>query len=112
MQMSVTGLVVTVLIIILGIYDLVAVVYGYLTGKTTTTSVSNFLIKAGFTSPMVICAFSYVLGHLYGVMYPAECPPPSANILAPNFWMGMTFVLLGALVVLWRKKNEKSGLKS
>lgn len=102
--MSITGLVVTIVIIVLGIYDLAAVVYGYWTGKTTTTSVSNFLIKAGMQSPMIVGAFFFVLGHLYGDMTPAECPPPSANILAPNFWMISSGLLVFAYVILWRKK--------
>lgn len=103
MQMSVTGLAVTILIIFLGIYDLVVV----LLNKDTAHSVSDYLIKAGWKRPMITATFAFVLGHLYGNMVPAECPPPSANILAPNFWMGMFFVMLGAYVVLWA--NSKPG---
>jgi len=102
--MSTTGLVVTILVIILGIYDLCCVVYGLITKKSTTFSVSAFLIKAGVTSVFVGFAFGFVDGHLFGYMYPAECPPPSANILAPNFWMVFSFMMIAAYVVLWRKK--------
>ncbi len=99
MQMSITGLVLTILIIVLGIFDLVLV----LIQRDSTRSVSDYLVRAGFKRPMVIASFSYVLGHLWGGMYPEQCPPPSANILAPNFWMWSFILLAVAYVVLWRK---------
>ena len=97
--MSITGLVVTILIIILGIYDLVVVLRG-----GVASSVSRFLIDSGIKAPFVAFTFGFVSGHLFGVVYPDHCPPPSANILAPNFWMLSTGVTVAAYVVLWRKK--------
>lgn len=93
MQMSITGLVVFIIILVLAIYDLGCVVF-----RGTGSSVSNFLIKAGVKAPMVTLGFGATIGHLFAVMYPDHCPPPSANILAPNFWMGFSLLLIGLIV--------------
>lgn len=106
--MSVTGLVVAVGIIILGIYDLSVVVYGMLTGKKTSYSVSAFLIRAGLESRMIVFAFAFVCGHLFGYMYPDSCPPPSANILAPNFWMVFSGLIAVAYFLLWKNGGASS----
>lgn len=100
MQMSTTGLVVFILILTLAIYDLACVLF-----KGTGSSVSDFLVKAGVKAPMVTLGFGATVGHLFGAMYPEACPPPSANILAPNFWMLSTVTIAVAYVVLWRKRN-------
>lgn len=62
-KMSKTALVTTILIIVLGIYDLVCVVTG-----GVDRSVSQFLANVGFTSPMVVFAIGFVCGHLFGYM--------------------------------------------
>lgn len=101
MQMSITGLIVTILIIILGIVDLVLVLLNSERG-----SVSNWLIRAGLQRPFVATAFGFVLGHLFGTMYPEHCAPPSANILAPNFWMLAWATTAAAYFFLWRSTNS------
>lgn len=65
--MTRTALVTTVLIIVLGIYDLVCVTLG-----DTTVSVSAFLINAGVQAPAVIFAIGFVCGHLFGYMKPVK----------------------------------------
>jgi len=63
MKMSLTGLILTIGIIVLGIYDLVVVLL-----NGTGSSVSDFLIRAGFKSPVLVFAFGFVCGHLFGYM--------------------------------------------
>lgn len=67
--MDKTALVVTAGIIILGCYDLVVVVR---TG--VGTSVSRFLQRTAFKSPLIAFTFGFVGFHLFGYMKP-ECPP-------------------------------------
>jgi len=66
-EMSTAGLLTTIGVIVLGIVDLVFVLR---TG--TGSSVSNFLINAGLAAPMVVGAFFFVLGHLWGGMRPKD----------------------------------------
>lgn len=84
MTMPLTGLVVTVLIICLGIYDLVMVVK-----KGTGSSVSDFLIRAGVKSNVVLFAFAFVMGHLFGKM------TPEGNTPTDNWWLVICGVLFG-----------------
>lgn len=63
MTMSLTGLVVTIVIIGLGIFDLTMVLF-----KGTGSSVSDFMIRAGFHAPMLVFAVGFVCGHLFGYM--------------------------------------------
>lgn len=63
MKMSLPGLITTIGIIILGIVDLFFVLF-----KGTGSSVSDFLIRAGFHSPVMVFAFGFVCGHLFGMM--------------------------------------------
>lgn len=70
LKMTTTALVTTIIIIVLGIYDLVCVTLG-----NTSISVSAFLINAGFQAPAVVFAFGFVCGHLFGYMRP-ERPAP------------------------------------
>lgn len=63
MTMSITGLVVTIAIITLGIYDLVVVLF---TG--TGSSISDFMIRSGFKAPMIVFTVGFVCGHLFGYM--------------------------------------------
>lgn len=63
MTMSTTGLVVTIAIIALGIYDLVVVLF---TG--TGSSISDFMIRSGFKAPMIVFTVGFVCGHLFGYM--------------------------------------------
>lgn len=67
--MTTTGLVVTIFIIALAIYDLVVVLY---TG--VGTSVSRFLQRSALKSPLVCFGIAFICGHLFGYMAP-ECPP-------------------------------------
>lgn len=63
MTMSTTGLVVTIAIIALGIYDLVVVLF---TG--TGSSISDFMIRSGFKAPMIVFTVGFVCGHLFSYM--------------------------------------------
>jgi len=67
--MEITALVVTAALIGLGLYDLVVVAR---TG--VGTSVSRFLQRTAFKSPLVAFTFGFVGFHLFGYMKP-ECPP-------------------------------------
>lgn len=67
LKMSKTGLVVTIAIIILGIYDLIVVLF-----SGESSSVSAFLINAGIKSPLLIFTFGFVAGHLFGRMTPYD----------------------------------------
>ena len=64
-MMSKTGLVTTILIITLGIYDLVMVLF-----HGTGSSVSNFLSTAGIKSPVFCFSVGFVSGHLFGNFTP------------------------------------------
>ena len=63
LTMPKAGLVTTIGVIVLGIYDLILV-----TTQGTGSSISNFLILAGFKSPVLVFAFGFVAGHLFGYM--------------------------------------------
>jgi hypothetical protein len=62
--MSWSGLITTILIIVLGIADLCFVLFA-----GTGSSVSSFLVNAGFRSPVFCIALGFVNGHLTGQMY-------------------------------------------
>ncbi len=64
-KMTTTALVTTVVVIVLGIYDLVCVTLG-----NTSISVSAFLINAGIEAPMVVFTLGFVAGHLFGYAKP------------------------------------------
>jgi ABC-type Fe3+ transport system permease subunit len=70
--MSLAGLITTIAVTVLGIVDLWFVVIG-----GTGSSISNFLINAGFKSPMLVFALGYLGGHLCGYMTPV--PNPASN---------------------------------
>ncbi len=63
MNMSIAGLLLTICVIVLGIGDLCFVL---ITGAPS--SVSDFLIRAGFHAPMMVFAFGFVAGHLFSQM--------------------------------------------
>lgn len=63
MTMSLAGLITTIGVITLGIVDMCFVLF-----RGTGSSVSNFLILAGFKSPVMVFAFGFVCGHLFGKM--------------------------------------------
>lgn len=67
--METTALVVTAFIIGLSVYDLVVVVR---TG--VGISVSRFMQRTAFKSPLVTFGVAFVCGHMFGYMQP-ECPP-------------------------------------
>lgn len=60
--MSITGLVITIAVIGLGIYDFVVVVF------TDKPSISTFLKNVGMHSPMFNLTVGFILGHLFGPM--------------------------------------------
>lgn len=64
--MKTTALVVTILVIVLGIYDAIAVAYGVITGQKIAVTVSSYLIHVGFEAPMVVFMVGFVSGHLFG----------------------------------------------
>lgn len=65
LRMTTTALVTTIIIIVIGIYDLACVTLG-----DTSVSVSAFLINAGAQAPAVVFAIGFVCGHLFGRMTP------------------------------------------
>ena len=67
--MKTTALVTTTGIIMLGIYDLICVTFG----KGVDLSVSQFLVNTAFNAPVVVFAFGFVCGHLFGYMKPTSC---------------------------------------
>lgn len=103
--MGIAALSVTIAVIVLGIVDISLVVYGYINRKTTESSISNFLIQLGIRAPFTAFTFGFVAGHLFGYMYPATCPPVTANIFAPNFWMVFYFMSVAAFVV-WVRRGK------
>lgn len=60
-DMKRTGLITTILVISLMIWDLLAVLIG-----GTGSSVSNFLINVGVSSPIVCFGFGWIMCHLLG----------------------------------------------
>ncbi len=64
-MMTTTGLVIAIAITCLGIYDLYCVLI-----KGTGSSISNWLINAGFKSPVIVFVFGFLAGHLFGYMSP------------------------------------------
>lgn len=66
--MNTAGLVVFIAVLGLAIYDLIVVLR-----KGTGSSVSQFLIRAGFKSPLVVSAFAMSFGHLFLVMWDTDC---------------------------------------
>lgn len=68
LSMATTGLVVFVAILALAIYDLIVVIR-----KGTASSISQFLITTAFKAPFVSFAFGATVGHLFFVMYDANC---------------------------------------
>lgn len=60
--MTTTALVTTTLIIIAGIYDLIAVFFV----DDESISISRFMVNAGFDAPAFVFAFAFVCGHCFG----------------------------------------------
>lgn len=67
--MKTTALVTTTGIIMLGIYDLICVTFG----DGVDLSVSQFLVNTAFNAPVVVFAFGFVCGHLFGRMKAVSC---------------------------------------
>lgn len=65
--MPLAGLITTIGVIVLGIFDLACVCFG-----GTGSSISNFLLTAGFKSPVMVFAFGFTCGHLFGYMTPDQ----------------------------------------
>ena len=68
--MTKTALFVTTLIIIAGIYDLVAIVYGGIEGKGVNYSISRFMQGLPQRATFFVCVCFYILGHFWGFMTP------------------------------------------
>lgn len=68
MNLDMTGLVVFIAILALAIYDLAVVVF-----RGTGSSISQFLIKTAFKSPLVSFGFGAAAGHLFFLMYDTNC---------------------------------------
>lgn len=83
-SMSPTGLFVTIGVIAAGIFDLAMV-----TIKGTGSSVSDFLKRASDKRPLIIAGFSFVAGHLWGVMTPEGTSRPD------NIWITICAVIFG-----------------
>lgn len=67
--MTTTGIFVTACFIVVGIYDLIVVM------KTGVgCSVSRFLQRSGFKSPIVAIVIGAILGHLFLYMPPEPLP--------------------------------------
>ena len=66
--MKTTALFTTILIITLGIYDLIAVMFA----QNVSISVSRFLINAGFQAPFFTFAFGFTCGHIFGYARPVK----------------------------------------
>ena len=65
--MSTTGLVITIAVVALGIYDLVVVLF-----SGEGSSISAWLINAGVKSPLIIFTLGFICGHLFGNMKPVR----------------------------------------
>ncbi len=63
--MTLTRMIITAAIIILGIYDLFAVFWG---GVDAT--ISRVMKDAGIQNPFVIFVVGYICGHIFGFMSP------------------------------------------
>lgn len=63
--MKTTSLVITIAVITLGIYDLVAVLSTAGDGEVTA-SISAFFFQIGFKAPMVVFTIGFICGHLFG----------------------------------------------
>ena len=62
--MTKTGLIVTIGVITLGIYDLAAVTFG-----GVDASVSRFLLGSAMIAPLIPFCFGFISGHLFGKLY-------------------------------------------
>lgn len=60
-EMSRTGLVTTIAVIALMVYDLAVVLF-----SGTGSSISNFLINAGVRSPVICFGLGWIMCHLLG----------------------------------------------
>lgn len=63
LTMPLSGLILVVVLIVLGIFDLIVVLL-----KGTGSSISQFLVSKGFQAPLMVFAFGYVAGHLFSYM--------------------------------------------
>lgn len=75
-RMSLTGLFVTIGVIVSGIFDLAMVAI-----RGTGSSISDFLKRASHKSPLIVFVFGFVAGHLWGVM------TPEGTSRTDNIWM-------------------------
>lgn len=66
--MTLTRMMITGAVIALGIYDLIAVMWGGI-----GDSISYQMQLAGNTSPVVVFVLGYIAGHIFG-FFPPRCP--------------------------------------
>ena len=66
LTMKTTATVTTVLVIILGLYDLVVVVFA----RKDLITVSDFMVNVGFNAPAVVFMIGFLCGHFFGYMKP------------------------------------------
>lgn len=71
LDMNPTGLVVFILVLAAGIYDLAVVVIF----KKMNRSITNFLITTAYKAPIVTFTFGCSAGHLFFYMYDTNCTP-------------------------------------
>lgn len=84
--MTTTALLITTIVIVLGIYDLCAVVIGKLQGKGIKYSISRFMQWMPRNCTFFVCVVFYVMGHFWGFMNCPECPPVDnrpAEVIVP-----------------------------
>lgn len=81
--MTMTALVVFTFIIALGIYDAI-VVFVKGKGSNIGQSVSRFLQRMGFDSPLFVFMFGAIMGHLFFYMSPeCKCPVDKTGEVSP-----------------------------
>ena len=64
--MKLTHLIITIVVIALGIYDLAVVLI-----SGTAGSISQVMVDLRLTSPYVIFTWGFIMGHFFGVMPPS-----------------------------------------
>lgn len=84
--MPLAGLILTIFVITLGIFDLVVVLI-----KGTGSSISQYLVSKSFSSPMMVFAFGFVAGHLFAGMLPDTSPA----------WLHPNVIETAQLVTSW-----------
>ena len=105
MNMPDAGLALCILFTALMLYDLWLVKF-----KGTGSSVSNFLIRSGFKSPVIVGGIMFLAGHLFGGMYLNADPKwytPGYNIAFSIYLLAFGLIVFaGARVCLKVGENK------